>query len=117
MALRTILSDDSFQIQAKSSRQTFFDNILKRLSVRRILCDGLAEIPRLACPVVDSQRKMVGGDGAGNCGSAFFHSFDGCCCCRVFQHDAQTREGCVDLEEVGNEIVLCVQDVDVLMPR
>jgi hypothetical protein len=106
-----------FFSNAKSSRQTFFDNTLKRLPVRRILRDGLAEVPRLACPVVDCQRQMMGGDGAGDCGSAFLYSFDGCCRRRVFQYDAQTREGCVDLEEVGNEIVLCVEDVDILMPQ
>lgn len=60
---------------------------------------------------------MVGGNRASDCGPAFLDGFNGSSGGRVLQHDAQAGEGRVDLEEVRNEVVLCVQDVDVLVAK
>lgn len=57
---------------------------------------------------------MVSGNGASDSGSALLHCLYGGSGRGVFQHDTQLRKGLVKFEEMGNELNLCIQDMDVL---
>ena len=60
---------------------TFANYLAQCLSVIRELCDWFTIVPRLSCPVVNSEREMVSGYGACYSGSEGLDGFH-CCPCR-----------------------------------
>lgn len=67
---------------------TLFDHISQSLAITRKLGNRLAEIERLACPVVHRQRQVMRRDGASDRLAALLDGFHGCCRRRVLQHNA-----------------------------
>ena len=97
-----------------SIRLTFLYDIPQCLTVVGIFCDRFAKVPRLACPIIHSQGKMVGSYCASHCWAARFDSFYGCPCRCMLEHNAQFGECGVQLEEIWQEGRLCVEDMDIL---
>ena len=95
-------------------KPTFTNDLPECLPVIWVLGHGLAEIPTLTRPIVYNQSQMVSSDAATDGRSTFLHSFDSCASGSVLEDDAEFREGFVDLEEVGEEGGLGIEDVDVL---
>ena len=87
------------------------------MTIIRIFRHRLAEIPRLARPIVDDQREVVRGDRGSDSGAAGLDGFDGGTCRRVLEDDAEVGELCVDFEEVREEAGFGIKDVGVLRRR
>jgi len=91
----------------------FLDHVPKRRAIVRVLGHGFAEVPALTGPVIDDKCEVVCCDGASNCGPAFLDGLDRCTGGSVLEDDTEVGEGCVDFEEVGEELDFSVEDVDV----
>lgn len=98
-------------------RLTFAHDFPQRFPVVRELRHGFTIVPRLAGPVVNGQREVVGGDRASDRVAQGLDSLDGGARRRVLEHDAQPGEPGVQFDEVREEGGFGVDDVDVLFVR
>lgn len=80
-------------------------------------CDWLAEVERLARPIIHNQFEMVSGDGASNSLATSLDSFDCSSRCGMLEDDAEARETAVELMQVGQEGCFCVQNSDILQVK
>jgi hypothetical protein len=80
----------------------------KSISVFWFFGDGLAEVERLTRDGVDSELKVMCGDGACDIGGQGKDSIDSFRGCSVFEDDSKVGEGVGDLGQVGKEVFLSV---------
>ena len=71
---------------------TLPDDRSQRFTIFGILCDRLAEIERLPCPIVHRECQMMGSDSTSDGGAEAFYGFDCLFGCGVFEHDTKARK-------------------------
>jgi hypothetical protein len=94
---------------------TFFDDGSQSFTVIGILGDRFAEIPRLPCPIIYDDGKVMGSDSTSYCRPTRLHCFDGSPRCSVFENDAEPRECMVKLEQVRKKLNFGVKNVYILV--
>ena len=84
-----------------SSNLTLSNHLAQSLPIIRKLCDRLAIVPGLSCPVINGKCKMVGRYRAGHSGT---QGFDGLHCCSrrsMLEDYAEPREMSMEFPQVG----------------
>ena len=96
---------------------TFADDGSECLAVFGIFRDRFAKVERLACPIVDGEREMVGSDGARDSGTQALDGFHRFLRCGMFQNDAQARKVPVEGLEMVEKVSFRVEDACILMEK